>query len=106
MLTAEHISILDKRVAEFRSADLAARKDIIEEVADRIKRGWNEKVEFDRETIEAVSALSATWAILKRYLLSLFADTCLTALNGGIQSPYSPYGRSGRILMLCRKTTA
>jgi len=58
-LTDEHISIVNDRLAEFKAADLEARNRIIQKAAERIKRGWNEEVAFDRERIEGVSAFSA-----------------------------------------------
>lgn len=51
--------MLTRRIPEFRTADLAARDDIVKECTDRINRGWRETVEFDREIVESVSGRSA-----------------------------------------------
>jgi hypothetical protein len=62
-LTHEHIVLLNERIAEFRAADLVARKDIIEKATDLIQRHWREDATFDRDEIKSVSALLAALEI-------------------------------------------
>lgn len=51
MLTDEQVSILQKRIAEFRAADSKTRSSIVKSSVDRIERTWGEAVDFDREEV-------------------------------------------------------
>jgi hypothetical protein len=63
-LTDEHISILERRTAKFRGASPKDREKMVSAAADRIKETWREDVEFDRDAVISVCALSANWAFL------------------------------------------
>jgi hypothetical protein len=49
--------MLHRRVAKFKKAKAAARLKIVEECVEQIETGWLQDVEFDRETVDTVSAL-------------------------------------------------
>ncbi|KAH9028956.1 hypothetical protein EDB85DRAFT_2147569 [Lactarius pseudohatsudake] len=53
-LTDEQVTMLQKRVAEFRAADKAGRSNIIQDSADRIEGSWGQDTNFDREVVETV----------------------------------------------------
>lgn len=57
-LTDGEYALLIGRLAEFKAADNTARSTIVEECAEEIKTGWQQDVEFDREKVKAVCALS------------------------------------------------
>jgi len=57
-LTDQHINMLERQAAKFQAADPADHEKVIIEAADLIKRTWNEAVEFDRDTVTRVCALS------------------------------------------------
>jgi hypothetical protein len=59
-LNDEHMLILSRRLADFRTADLATRNDMVIECTERIKRVWKEKAKFDRQIVESVSARPVT----------------------------------------------
>ena len=57
-LTDEQVFMLQRRLAEFRAADPDGRSNIIRGCVDDIKRSWGEGVQFDRDLVETVRALS------------------------------------------------
>ncbi|KAH9012877.1 hypothetical protein EDB84DRAFT_1568967 [Lactarius hengduanensis] len=60
-LTDEQVTMLQKRVAEFRAADKAGRSNIIQDSADRIEGSWGQDTNFDREVVET---------LVRRYLFN------------------------------------
>jgi hypothetical protein len=59
-LTDEWVSILQKRVPEFRVAKALARPAIINDAVNRIERGLAEGANFDRERVLVVCARSVS----------------------------------------------
>jgi hypothetical protein len=64
-LNDEHMLILSRRLADFRTADLAARNDMVIDCTARIKRVWKEKAKFDKDIIECVSTSPVTWCLTR-----------------------------------------
>ena len=60
-LADEQIAILKKRLPKFKSADLASKKDIVNELAETLKKGWRQEYgAFVRKPVEDVRAFSGT----------------------------------------------
>jgi hypothetical protein len=59
-LTDEQVSILQRRVAEFRGADQDTRTTIIQDVVSQLVRSSSHDANFNRELLETVRTLSAT----------------------------------------------
>lgn len=60
-LDDEQIGILKKRLPKFKSADLAGKKDIVNELAETLKKGWRQEYgDFIRKPVENVRASSGT----------------------------------------------
>jgi hypothetical protein len=58
VLTAEHMSLLERHFPKFRSANLKQQQKIIEEAADHIEKTWTNDVAFDRDGMIGVRDLS------------------------------------------------
>jgi len=58
MLTDKHVRTLESQAAKFQAANPNDREKMITDAADCIKRTWQEGVEFDRDTVTNVCALS------------------------------------------------
>lgn len=50
--------MLERQAAKFQAADPEDREKMITDAADRIERSWQGVVEFDRDTVTNVRALS------------------------------------------------
>jgi hypothetical protein len=53
----DQVSILDRKVTEFQTADPETWPSIINGCINQIERSWREAVEFDRETVDTVCTL-------------------------------------------------
>jgi hypothetical protein len=60
-LVNEQIGILKKRLPKFKSADLAGKRDIVNEIAETLKKRWRQKYgDFIRKPVENVCASLGT----------------------------------------------
>jgi hypothetical protein len=57
VLTDEQVSMLRRRIAEFRAADPEGRISITQGCVNQLKRSWGETVKFEREMVTTVSTL-------------------------------------------------
>jgi len=58
MLTDKHVRTLESQAAKFQAANPNNQEKMITDAADCIERTWQEGVEFDRDTVTNVCALS------------------------------------------------
>jgi len=59
-LAYEHICMLDRRLHEFKAADIETWEEIIEDAANRIKSTWTNGAKFNRDAVISVCGLPST----------------------------------------------
>ena len=60
LLTDEQVTVLHKRLPEFRAASPDARATIIQHAVGELERRWCNNSDFDRELVKTVCAISAS----------------------------------------------
>ena len=98
-LTEDQVNMLEKRVAEFRLAELHRRTAIIKDCLNWIEQRWHSNTAFNRKKVETVCAFSlyVGWASL--IPSSLFTGTYIVTADRQQRNRRSTSVVSGRSMM-------